>query len=223
MLTDLCTSFFVAVSNKRLETDVPIIALEGQSYAGKSTSLAALQQAGYGAVKEYSELKKCLEVPLRQRVPHAYEQAKEDFLLYLEIERQRYQAYLGLKQTHTVVFLDRSIFTLLAYRLAIQVPTDILAWAIDIVISDLSPILYPHHTLYIDLPLSLVKQRHYHAGDHLPAHFMDEFFYESFRSFFLAFQTCMPTRITIIDGSQDPLSTLRQIYSVLQTRSFLPG
>jgi thymidylate kinase len=224
MLTDLCTSFFVAVSNKHLETDTPVIALEGQSYAGKSTSLAALQRAGYGAVREYSELRKYSDSALpRHLVPHSPEQVKEDFLFYLKIERQRYQTYLGLKHIHTAIFLDRSIFTLLAYRLAIQVSTDMLAWAMDTVISDTFPILYPHHVLYIDLPLNLVKQRHQCAGDHLPAYFMDETFYRRFRSFFLVLQTSMPTRITIIDGSQDPSSTLRQIYSVMQARGFLPS
>src|SRR5581483_6553175 len=55
------------------------------------------------------------------------EEAREDFLLYVRIEQQRYQEYLRLKSLHPAIFLDRSIFTLLAYRFAIDIPADIFA------------------------------------------------------------------------------------------------
>ncbi|MBA2678457.1 MAG: hypothetical protein H0U76_08705 [Ktedonobacteraceae bacterium] len=219
MQADFCMPFFVTVSGKRAETD--IIALEGQSYAGKSTCLAALQRAGYGVIREYAEYKTFASPD--HFVPLSPEQAKEDFLLYVDIERQRYQEYLYLrqKQKRTAVFLDRSIFTLIAYRFAIQAPMDILAWAMETVMSGGVSILYPQHILYIDLPLSLVKHRHHHAGDHLPTYFMDEIFYERFRSFFLALQASMPTRMTIIDGSDTAESTLQHIYTVAQARGLL--
>lgn len=224
MHIDVCTSFFAAVSHKQGETTPPALALEGQSYAGKSTALAALQLAGYGVVREYSELRKDPEYQTTHS-PHpgealSPEQAREDFLLYVRIEQRRYQEYLRLKDRHHVIFLDRSIFTLLAYRFAIDIPAAIFAWAVETVLHAAS-MLFPHHILYIDLPLCLVKQRHHQAGDHLPAYFMDEMFYERFRSFFLALHTSMPTRITIIDGSGTAEATLRQIHAAVQARGFL--
>src|SRR5581483_7044690 len=113
------------------ETTPPALALEGQSYAGKSTALAALQLAGYGVVREYSELKKNPEYQTshspRPGIALSSEEAREDFLLYVRIEQQRYQEYLRLKSLHPAIFLDRSIFTLLAYRFAIDIPADIFA------------------------------------------------------------------------------------------------
>jgi thymidylate kinase len=223
--TELYTSCFVAVGSKHLEADLPVLALEGQSYAGKSSALVAFQQAGYGTVREYAELRRRLpahtSVAPRQGIPLSPEQEKEDFLFYLEIERLRYQMYLGLPRSCAAVFLDRSIFTLFAYRVAIQVPPDIFTWAVQAVVSDTTPILSPHHVIYIDIPLDLARQRHACSGTHLPAYFLETAFYERFRFFFLVLAESQPSRITIIDGSQDRETTVQQIYSIAQAKGFL--
>jgi predicted ATPase len=100
-----------------MEAEIPLIALEGQSYAGKSTALAALQREGYGAIREYSVYK--TEPSPDHFVQQRIDEAKRDFLFYLHIERQRYQEYLNIQNKGQAVFLDRSIFSLLAYRCAI--------------------------------------------------------------------------------------------------------
>src|SRR4051812_46020137 len=100
MQTNVCTQFFAAVGHKYLKTPPPVIALEGQSYAGKSTALVALQQAGYGGIREYSEYK--LSASHNHFVPLSREQTREDFLYYLHIEQRRHQEYLKMKDMHSV-------------------------------------------------------------------------------------------------------------------------
>jgi thymidylate kinase len=86
----------------------------------------------------------------------------------------------------------------------------------DTILGGAFPILYPRHVIYIHTSLSVLRQRHKLADDHLPFYFMDELFYTAFFSFFSALQRADPTRITVIDGSQARQETLRQIYEVLR-------
>lgn len=219
MIDALCAPFFTAVQGRRLGTEVPVIALEGQSYAGKSTALAALRCEGYGAIREYSEYKGSASPD--HFVQQSLDEAKSDFLFYLDIERQRYQEYLQTESKKPAVFLDRSIFTLIAYRCAIlhlsAAPlSGTVAWAMETVLSGAFPLLYPRHIIYLHIPLTELKQRHQLAGDHLPSYFMDDVFYTTFFSFFRALQAAAPTWITIVDATQDRRSILQQIREVVR-------
>jgi thymidylate kinase len=217
VIDTLCTPFFTAIRRQRLKTEVPVIALEGQSYAGKSTALAALRDQGYGAIREYSEYKRSTSPD--HFVQQSPEEARNDFFFYLDIERLRYQEYLQIESKKPAVFLDRSVFTLIAYRCAIlhlsEAPlTGIVPWAMETVVSGAFPILYPRHIIYLHLPLAELKRRHQLAGDHLPSYFMDDVFYTTFFSFFCALQAVEPTWITIIDATQDWQSIFQQIQEV---------
>lgn len=219
MLDDLCTAFFAAIKDRRVETTIPVIALEGQSYAGKSTALATLRQEGYGAIREYSEYK---TTPASDHfVPLARDAAQEDFLFYLAIERQRYQECLEARCQQRAVFVDRSILTLIAYRcailhLSVSAGLETVAWAMEQVVSGVFPILYPQHVIYLHTPLQVLKQRHQIAGDHLPSYFMDKQFYTAFLTFFQAWQREAPAQITMIDGTGKEEGTLQQIHQVMQ-------
>lgn len=219
MLEDLCTAFFTASKSKRLEGVVPVIAFEGQSYAGKSTALAALQQGGYGTIREYSEYQ--TEPSPDHFVPQSPDEAKKDFLFYLGIEHLRYLEYLEKTREHRAILLDRSLFTLLAYRCAIlplSAPVDVehLSWVVETLLSGAFPLLWPDHVIYLQTPLSVLRHRHQRAGDHLPTYFMDEQFYTAFLSFFRALQRADPTRITFIDSTQDPAATLQRLHALLE-------
>jgi dTMP kinase len=139
---------------------VKIIALEGPSYAGKSTAIRHLRRRG---IEDRVFVSDCYvqhiachdEIPPVRTASAA--QQLTAFETFMRIEKARVRDASAAAKA--VVILDRSVDTLLAHAYALDA-----MFGYDVhqqvrhVLRD-RPFLRPHHTLYLDVPADVLSLR----------------------------------------------------------------
>lgn len=142
-----------------------IIALEGPSYAGKSTAIRHLRTRG---IAERALISDCYVQHIARRgdIPPARTASAAEqlaaFETFMRIEGTR------VRQTRVcakpVVLLDRSVDTLLAHAHALDA---LFGYDVHHRLRDRLqelPFLRPHHTLYLDVPTEVLSLRRKAAG-----------------------------------------------------------
>lgn len=142
-----------------------IIALEGPSYAGKSTAIRHLRTRG---IEERALISDCYvqHIARRADIPPARTASAAEqlaaFETFMRIEGMRVrQAGVSAKP---VVLLDRSVDTLLAHAHALDA---LFGYDVHHRLRDRLqelPFLRPHHTLYLDVPAEVLSLRRKAAG-----------------------------------------------------------
>ncbi|MFH8729264.1 hypothetical protein [Streptomyces termitum] len=142
-----------------------IIALEGPSYAGKSTAIRHLRRTALGSRAFVSD---CYvkHIAHREDIPPARTDSAvaqlTAFERFMEIEAARVtEAAASGRQ---FVILDRSVDTLLAHAYALDV---LLGYSVHHQLRDQLrslPFLRPDHTLYLDVPAETLRLRRKTAG-----------------------------------------------------------
>lgn len=95
------------------------IAIEGSVCAGKSTLLGKIgAQSNASIVSEYMIYRPAPGLTLHKFPPQNEQEARENFSYFLEVEKLRKRDY-GLSLAR-LKYLDRSIFTLLAFELGLR-------------------------------------------------------------------------------------------------------
>ncbi|MFE3557071.1 hypothetical protein ACFXKW_19700 [Streptomyces sp. NPDC059193] len=142
-----------------------IIALEGPSYAGKSTAIRHLRRTALGARTFVSE---CYvkHIAHRDDIPPARTGSATAqlaaFETFMEIEAARVTAAVDSGQQ--LVILDRSVDTLLAHAYALDA---LFGYGVHDQLRDrlqLLPFLRPDHTLYLDVPAEVLHLRRKTVG-----------------------------------------------------------
>lgn len=142
-----------------------IIALEGPSYAGKSTAISHLRTRG---IEDRAFVSDCYvkHFTCRDHIPPARTGSAAEQLIAFEtfmgIESDRLSK--ALASARTVVILDRSVDTLLAHAHALDA---LFGYAVHHQLRDRLqelPFLRPDHTLYLDVPAEVLSLRRKAAG-----------------------------------------------------------
>ncbi|MFE7038946.1 dTMP kinase [Streptomyces atratus] len=142
-----------------------IIAVEGPSYAGKSTAIGHLRARGIEAKAFVSD---CYvkHFVCRDRIPPARTGSAVEqlaaFVTFMGIENDRLSK--ALASAKSVVILDRSVDTLLAHAHALDA---LFGYAVHHQLRDRLrelPFLRPDHTLYLDVPAEVLILRRKAAG-----------------------------------------------------------
>lgn len=142
-----------------------IIALEGPSYAGKSTAIRHLRTRG---IEQRAFVSDCYvqHIDRRTDIPPARTASAAEqlaaFETFMGIEGTRVRK--ALVSAKPVVLLDRSVDTLLAHAHALDALFDYdIHHRLRDRLQEL-PFLRPHHTLYLDVPAEELALRRKAAG-----------------------------------------------------------
>ncbi|MHC0433816.1 hypothetical protein ACX6XY_27150 [Streptomyces sp. O3] len=142
-----------------------IIAIEGPSYAGKSTAIDHLRRRG---IEKRAFISDCYvqHIPHRDDIPPARTASEAAqlaaFETFMGIENTRVRA--ARASAKPVVILDRSVDTLLAHAHALDA---MFRYAVHHQLRDRLqelPFLRPHHTIYLDVPAEVLRLRRKLAG-----------------------------------------------------------
>ena len=184
---------------------VPVVAMEGPCCAGKTTLghtlVAVLDDLVIRYVPCYADHVgggRFLPRPVPASV--AEDQHVMRTLLHVEAERTKY----AHTQPYDLVLLDRSVYTLLAHRHALERSTRL--GPIDparqlLARSDLP--LWPDLVLYLDLPQEAIGGRN-HGKFGSGNIFIDPWYNAGFRSFFAALATQQPPATAWLDATLTP-------------------
>ncbi|MFD7404163.1 hypothetical protein ACFV7R_16110 [Streptomyces sp. NPDC059866] len=142
-----------------------ILALEGPSYAGKSTAIQHLRDLG---IEERAYVSDCYvqHIAHRDDIPPARTDSAAAqlaaFETFMDIENARVRA--ALASARPVAILDRSVDTLLAHAHALDA---LFGYDVHDQLRDRLqelPFLRPHHTLYLDVSAEVLSLRRKTAG-----------------------------------------------------------
>lgn len=190
-----------------------IVAIEGPVCAGKSTLVERLNQEGLGTILEYSEYVTHANQDFPKFPPVDEEAAKKSFEFFLDLERRRNQDMAGLGQNR--VAIDRSIFTLLAFEVGAAKKTgiDISDWAVERLSNEVD-LIVPDHVFYLDVPVSVSRERAERNGIPIPEFLLNEEFNQGFRDFFIGLEQAMSDYITFVSALEDS----NEVFSHLHER-----
>ncbi|MDJ0461904.1 hypothetical protein [Streptomyces sp. H27-C3] len=190
-----------------------VIAIEGPSYAGKSTAIRHLRDRGF---EDRSYIADCYvkQIGRRDAVPPARTASAAEqvaaFETFMAVEEAR--VLTALSSARPFVILDRSVDTLLAHAHALDA---LFGYLVQHRLRDrlqVLPHLRPDHTLYLDVPGEALGLRRKNAGhtDTEPDYFLHEpAFLMHTRDYFLArAQTPVSREVTVIpaDTSRDGIA-----------------
>ncbi|MEV8397201.1 dTMP kinase [Streptomyces niveus] len=186
-----------------------VIAIEGPSYAGKSTAIRHLRRRGY---EDRAYIANCYVkqigrqdvVPPARTASAAEQVAAFDTFMAVEEARVR-TALVGAKP---FVILDRSVDTLLAHAHALDA---LFGYAVQHRLRDrlqVLPHLRPDHTLYLDVPAEVLGLRRKTSGHTAaePDYFLHEpAFLTHTRDYFLTHARPPVSReVTVIPADTSP-------------------
>ncbi|MFF3412902.1 hypothetical protein ACFYW8_43640 [Streptomyces sp. NPDC002742] len=197
-----------------------IIALEGPSYAGKSTALEHLRDHG---IEERAFVSNCYvkHIAHRDDIPPARTDSAAAqlaaFETFMTIENTRVRA--ALASAKPLAVLDRSVDTLLAHAHAHDA---LFGYDVHHQLRDrlqTLPFLRPHHTLYLDVPAEVLSLRRKTAG-HTAAesdYFLHEpAFLAHTRDYFVAgAQPPVSREVTIVPADTDPADLAHTVESLV--------
>ncbi|MFI0978208.1 dTMP kinase [Streptomyces sp. NPDC021093] len=154
-----------------------VIALEGPSYAGKSTAVRHLRRQGY---EDRAYIADCYvkQIGHRDAVPPARTASAAEqiaaFETFMAVEEERVRTALAAAKPF--VILDRSVDTLLAHAHALDA---LFGYAVQHRLRDrlqVLPYLCPDRTLYFDVPAEALALRRKTAGHTVaePDYFLHE-------------------------------------------------
>jgi len=181
----------------------PIIALEGPVCAGKSSLLRKVEAKKAAIViPEYSEYLGCVERPTSRFPAATRDEAMANFNQFLEIEKKRKE--LLDNSGPSIKYLDRSVFTLLAFELGVSCLTgiDIYRWALGHV-ADNPNVIVPDHVLYLDVSRIVAMSRAKAANMRTPLFMFSDNFNARARAFFTALNTTIPGYVSFINANEN--------------------
>jgi thymidylate kinase len=195
-----------------------VIALEGPSYAGKSTAISHLRRQG---IEKRAYVSDCYvkHIAHRDDIPPARTGSAaaqlSAFETFMGIENARVRE--ALDDVRPVVILDRSVDTLLAHAHALDV---LFGYDVHHQLRDRLqelPFLRPHHTLYLDVPAEVLSLRRKTAG-HTAAesdYFLHEpAFLDHARDYFVSrAQPPVSREVTVIPADTTPREVAHAVES----------
>lgn len=197
-----------------------IIALEGPSYAGKSTAIQHLRNRG---IEERAYVSDCYvqHIARRDDIPPAHTGSAAAqlaaFETFMDIENARVRA--ALASASPVAILDRSVDTLLAHARALDV---LFGYDVHHQLHDRLqelPFLRPHHTLYLDVPTEVLSLRRKTAGHTAaePDYFLhDPAFLAHARDYFVSgARPPVAREVTVIPADTDPTDVAHAVEALV--------
>jgi thymidylate kinase len=199
---------------------VKVIALEGPSYAGKSTAINHLRRRG---VENQAFVAECYvkHVAHRDDIPPARTGSAAAqlaaFGTFMDIESTRVRE--ALASARPVVILDRSVDTLLAHAHALDA---LFGYGVHHQLRDRLkelPFLRPDHTLYLDVPAEVLSLRRKTAG-HTAAesdYFLHEpAFLDHARDYFVSgAQPPVSREVTVVPADATPPEVAHAVESLV--------
>lgn len=186
-----------------------VIAIEGPSYAGKSTAIRHLRRRGY---EDRAYIADCYvkQIGIRDAVPPARTASATEqvaaFETFMAVEETRVRT--ALTAAKPFVILDRSVDTLLAHTHALDT---LFGYAVQHRLRDrlqMLPHLRPDHTLYLDVPAEALGLRRKTAGHTAtePDYFLHEpAFLTHTRDYFLTHaQPLVSREVTMVPADTSP-------------------
>ncbi|MFI6696293.1 dTMP kinase [Streptomyces sp. NPDC050433] len=186
-----------------------VIAVEGPSYAGKSTAIRHLRRHGYEG-RAYIADCYVKQIGSRDAVPPARTASATEqvaaFETFMAVEETRVRTALAAAKPF--VILDRSVDTLLAHAYALDA---LFGYAVQHRLRDrlqVLPHLSPDHTVYLDVPAEVLGLRRKTSGHTAaePDYFLHEpTFLTHTRDYFLTHaQPPVSREVTVVPADTSP-------------------
>lgn len=197
-----------------------ILALEGPSFAGKTTAIRELR-----AERSSIQAGLCLEcyvqgIPKTRDIPPPLTRSTEEqlqaFHAFMKIERERVS--LASRRPATLVVLDRSVDTLAAHAYALDHLFGFAAHAEICEQLRALPHLRPDHTVYLDVPSDVLRSRRAASGSSIgEEYFLHDFAFLRFtREYFTQRRDLHVARkITVVEGDVPVEKVVRAVSSVV--------
>jgi len=193
----------VSIEDKKIDRQCVTIAVEGPVCSGKSTLLEKIGNSTPSLiVPEYMVYPPIVDIPFPKLPPKTSKEAKENFLYFLEIEATRKAEHD--KSRAEIRYLDRSIFTLLAFELGSYYSSgiDIFTWAFRKIVNA-KDVIVPNQIIYLDVSKETALERAKIAGMNMPKFLFSNDFNSAFKSMFVALNAIKPGYVTFIDANQE--------------------
>lgn len=200
-----------------------IIAVEGPSFAGKTTAIAALaKDASLGRIAVFDcyvrEIAEPREVPPARTTSRAEQVAA--FRTFMAVEERRVLRAAQLAAEHEppdLVILDRSIDTLLAHAHALDMLHGFGALPAMAALLPRLPHLVPERTIYLDAGAATLCARRAQAGDRSGEFFLhDAGFLTAWRGYFFGKAGATLTRqVTAVSADAAPTQVAAHIRELL--------
>lgn len=197
-----------------------VVALEGQTFAGKSSLARALTDLGVPSVNEYAELQSPLpSIPFESEA-----NALASFETLLSLESARRDKLRMLSESSCVV-TDRSIFSVLALHAtheALHLPS---AW--EVVLERLTEaiardaVIIPHGLLVLDISEEVARAREKSRG-HMVEFLMRVDVRHCMRQFYLSSGLGERSRVWHVSGESPAMELVRHFQEFRQRLAELP-
>lgn len=183
-----------------------LVAVEGPSYAGKSSLVRELAQQlpsdGTIVIECYVAV-----APDRASVPTSLPVSADAQLeaqrFYLDLELERFRRAVNEKPSAGMILLDRSIHTLLAHAHAIQRMTGFAVYDRFLAIVRETPgIAWPDIVFYLDAEQRVLDARYPAVGDPRERLVTDPQFNAGFRSYFLSRNVERSPQVVVLDATR---------------------
>ncbi|NBE49895.1 hypothetical protein [Streptomyces boluensis] len=197
-----------------------VIAIEGPSYAGKSTAISHLRACG---IEKRAFVSDCYvrHIAHRDDIPPAFPGSEvaqlAAFERFMGVENARVHA--ARASAKPVVLIDRSVDTLLAHAHALDA---MFGYAVHHQLRDrlqALPFLRPDHTLYLDVPsevLSLRRKLAGHAAAESDYFLHDPAFLTHARDYFVSgAQPPVAREMTVIPADTSPAAVAHAVESLV--------
>lgn len=162
-----------------------IVALEGPSYAGKTTAIATITRDRARTAVFDCYVRELRPGPIPEPRTRSRAEQIEAFTTFMQVEACRVERAEQLTETTDVLVLDRSVDTLLAHAHALDVLYGLGAMAEAAALLPDLPHLVPDLTIYLDPAPITVRSRRAATGAR-PDYFLhDPAFLVAWRGYFL--------------------------------------
>ncbi|HLD03647.1 MAG TPA: hypothetical protein VJC17_02650 [Candidatus Dojkabacteria bacterium] len=196
---DIKLNKIINLSKEQVSSVLPV-ALEGSARAGKTTILEAFYQRQGIIIKEYNRYLYDLGKLLPEFPPSSKESAKQNALLFMNLEFQR---NIDLKKNLSAgkALLDRSIFSQIAFEYASSKYTEfnIADWLEDFIIKNAKKVVLPKHIIFLDVSAKTARERNEKATHKIKNFLLEDKFNQGYNGFFYILKKNYPDFITLID------------------------
>lgn len=195
-----------------------IAALEGPSFAGKTSALTALtsllprdELVTFGCYVD--------QIDNVDHVPPARTRSAEEqldaFRLFMQIEAGRVAELNDRAGSADLVLLDRSVDTLLAHAYALDRLFGYGVYEEACALLARLAHLRPDRTFYLDASPAELNRRRERRTEPFDAFLLDSDFLEHFRDYFLQKGLAVATQVSIVDAEQSVSTVARTIAGIL--------
>lgn len=192
------------IVKEKIHSSTPkTIGLEGPVSAGKTSIVKKLceNSDSFLGIKEYTDFLENKKIPKPSFPPSSTEEAKNNFLFFLQIEYFRKNT-IKKNPSKNLILLDRSIFSLVAFEKGASYLTgiDIYNWALEKIVNERGKLAWPDRLIFLDIDETERTRRIKNNRLKTPNFIVGEVFNYGFKEAFYDFENMWPGLITFVNA-----------------------